>query len=201
MKVKLTKRQSQVLEVIRDFMSKNQIAPSVRELAKILEVTPSTVHKLLHILHSKGYIELKNNISRGIILKSELGNAVNIPVLGTIHAGNPVFSEEVYEGYLQIDSSLVTGDELFALNVEGDSMIGANILDGDKAILRKQESADSGDIVAAIIDGEITLKRFKIKANKAFLFPENEEFQPIEIFGGDIPVHILGKLVAVVRKY
>jgi len=197
---KLTRRQAEVLQEIRSFFRRERIAPTVRELASRLKVTPSTVHKLLRILREKGHIELRDNISRGIFLMQTPVTSVSVPILGHIPAGNPVLSEELYDGYLEIDSNLVPGGELFALRVDGESMIDANILDGDTAIIRQQEKADSGEIIAAMIDGKTTLKRLKITDNKSYLYPENPEFSPIEIIP-DSEVVILGKLVAVVRKY
>lgn len=198
---KLTKRQKEVLSEIKGFYRREKISPSVRELAGRLKVTPSTVHKFLRILRDKGYIELRDNISRGIILPKPMsGNSISVPVVGHIPAGNPVLSEEIYEGHIEIDSDMVPRGELFALKVEGDSMVGAYIMDGDTAIIRRQENADSGEIVAALVDGEATLKRLKVEQKKHFLYPENPEYDPIEL-NPDSDIQVLGKLVAVVRKY
>ncbi|RKZ31190.1 repressor LexA [bacterium] len=198
---KLTKRQNEVLREIKKFIKKEGISPSVRDLAGRLGKTPSTIHKLLRTLQDKGHIKLRDNISRGIVLTEKLSAAVMVPIIGRIPAGQPVFSEELYEGYIEVDSSLVPRGELFALRINGDSMVGANILDGDTAIIRKQEIAESGDIVAALVDGEATLKRFKLQKKKAYLCPENDNYEPIELTPDSTQVDILGKLVAVVRKY
>ncbi len=198
---KLTTRQGEVLRAIKSFIRNNRIAPSVRELASKLKVTPSTIHKLLRALKEKGHIELRDKISRGIVVIEEATYAVPVPILGRIPAGTPVLSEEFYEGYLELDSSLVPSGEIFALKVMGESMVGANILDGDTAIIRKQETAETGDIVAALVDGEATLKRFKVKGGTHYLFPENPDFSPIKLTGQGREACILGKLVAVVRKY
>ncbi len=198
---KLTKRQSEVLQEIKSHYRREKIAPSVRELAEKLKITPSTTHKLLRILQSKGYIELRDNISRGIVLpKAVSGNSIRVPVIGRIPAGNPVHAEEVFEGHIEIDPELVPRGELFALKVMGDSMIGASIMDGDTAIIRHQEDADSGEIVAVAIDGEATLKRLRINDSRTFLHPENTDFSPIEL-SPEQDIRILGKLVAVIRKY
>ena len=198
---KLTKRQRQVLNEIKNYFHKNKIAPSVRDLSSKLEVTISTIHKLLRTLKDKGYIDLKDKVSRGIILREQMTEVVSVPIVGYIPAGNPVISNELYDGYIEIDSSLVPGEDTFALHVSGDSMTGANILDGDIALLRKQDSAESGDIVAALVDGEATLKRFKYTDKGTFLFPENDDYQPIPLNTEKGSIFILGKLVAVIRKY
>jgi len=201
MSEKLTKRQSEVLREIRRFIRKEGISPSVRDLGARLKKTPSTIHKLLQSLSEKGYIIHKPSISRGILLNEPSKNAVHVPLLGQIPAGEPVISEELYDGYVQLDSTFVPKGELFALKVSGDSMVGANILNGDVAVIRKQENAQSGEIVAALVDGEATLKRLKNKKGKLFLLPENENYEPIELVPNKNEVNILGKLVAVVRKY
>ena len=198
---KLTPRQKEVLGEIKDFMRSESIAPSVRDLASRLDVTPSTVHKFLRTLAEKGYIELRQNISRGIILTDERGGAVSVPILGSIPAGSPVISEELYDGYIELDSSIAAGPESFALRVKGDSMTGANILDGDMAIITRRDTADSGEIVAALLDGETTLKRFAVRSGKPLLLPENDDYDPIDLEHQTGPVRILGVLTAVVRKY
>ncbi len=201
MNEKLTRRQKEVLLEIKSFYRREKISPSVRDLAGKLDITPSTVHKFLRILRDKGHIELKDNISRGIILpRATSGKSVRVPIVGHIPAGNPVVSDELYEGHLEIDSDMVPRGDLFALRVEGDSMTGAFIQDGDTAIIRKQENADSGEIVAVMIDGEATLKRFKVQDKRRFLYPENPEYSPIELTPEN-DIQILGKLVAVIRKY
>jgi len=198
---KLTKRQTQVLGEIRRFIREQKIAPTVRDLAGRLNVTPSTVHKLLRALREKGHIKLKEGLSRGIILPEPTASGVAIPLLGRIPAGEPTFAEENYEGYMELDSSFVPGGELFALKVKGDSMVGANIMDGDTAVIRKQDDAENGEIVAALVDGEATLKRFKRTGQKIELQPENEDYEPIPVDVEEMPLLILGKLVALVRKF
>ncbi len=198
---KLTKRQREVLNEIKSHYRREKMSPSVRELAAKLKITPSTTHKFLRILQDKGYIELKDNISRGIILPtSTSSNSIRVPIVGHIPAGNPVLSEELYEGHIEIDSEIVPRGNLFALKVEGDSMVGASIMDGDTAVIRQQEAADSGEIVAVAIDGEATLKRLRILEKRNYLYPENPDYSPIEL-SEDKDIQILGKLVAVVRKY
>lgn len=197
----LTEKQRDLLDKIREFTVEERLSPSVRDLGGRLKWSISTVFKQLRELRDKGYIELKENVSRGIVLKKPLSRTVLVPILGSIPAGEPVLSEEFYNGHIELDASFATGEGLFALKVEGDSMIGANILDGDTAIIRAQDDAQSGEIVAARIDGEATLKRFVIRSGKPMLCPENDKYRPIELSENRGPVRILGQLVAVLRRY
>jgi repressor LexA len=198
----LTQRQREVLDVIKNYFEAHKIPPTVRDLAGKLEITVSTAHKLLQVLKKKGWVDLKGHLSRGIILinNSPKPRTVSIPILGAIPAGSPVLSPETYEGEIEVDLSLVTGGELFALKVKGESMTGANIFDGDTAIIRKQEDAANGDIIAAMLDDEVTLKRLRKNGRKVFLMPENEKFSPIEIHPEN-SASVIGKLVAIIRKF
>ena len=197
----ITERQRELLDCIRDFIDGEGMSPTVRELAGRVHRSVSTVHKHLRELRDKGYIGLRGSVSRGIVLESRGRGTVIVPILGSIPAGEPVFSEERYSGHIELDASLIPNREVFALKVNGDSMIGANILDGDTAIIHAQNSAESGEIVAALVDGEATLKRLIVEKGKAVLRPENDKYKPIELGEKRGPVRILGRLVAVLRRY
>ncbi len=198
----LTPLQRKVYEVIKAYIEGNEIAPTIREIARIAGMSKSNVPNVLSILKKKGFIKAKHNTPRGISLTHIAApGTVNIPMLGTIAAGVPVFAPENYEGSILISEDFVPTGELFALTVSGDSMKGANILSGDMAIIKRDHVARNNDIVAALIDGEATLKRFYQREDVVWLMPENPEFKPIVITDEQIPFMILGKLVATIRKY
>jgi repressor LexA len=120
---------------------------------------------------------------------------VAIPILGRVTAGAPILAVENYDGHLALDPSLVKGDDVFALRVEGDSMIEAGILDGDYVLVRPQQSASNGDIVVALLDDEVTVKRFYREADGIRLQPENARLVPIRI----PDVRICGKVTGLIR--
>ncbi len=130
--------------------------------------------------------------------KAALSASREVPVLGRVAAGKPLWSEENFEEYLVIPDELGSG-KLFALRVKGDSMIGAGILEGDRVIVKQQSTAESGEIVCALIDGEATLKRFFKKGRVVTLKAENEKYPPITVSEGEF--RILGKVVGLLRKF
>ena len=153
-----------------------------------------TVRDYLKALENKGYLKRSEGLSRSIeLLRDTLSK---IPILGTIPAGGPDLAYENIEGYVELDDLLAGQSNLFALKVKGDSMVDAGILDGDIAIIKKQSSAYKGDIVAALIGDEATLKRLRYTKDAAYLEAANKNYPPIfENFA------IIGKLITIVRKY
>lgn len=153
-----------------------------------------TVRDYLKALENKGYLKRQSNIARSIeLLRDTLRK---IPILGTIPAGGPDLAYENIEGYVELDDLLAGKPDLFALKVKGDSMIDTGILNGDIAIIKKQSTAYKGDIVAALIGDEATLKRLRYTKDTAYLEAANKNYPPIfEEFS------IIGKLIAIVRKY
>lgn len=131
-----------------------------------------------------------------------LPDAREVPVLGKVPAGKPLLAEENIEGFLSVAREMAPGKEVFALKVKGDSMIEDGILDGDYVIIRRQETAENGDVVCAVMDGEATLKRFYKKGNIINLRPANKNYSPIVVSqekpGG---FRILGKLMGLTRKF
>ncbi|MFP4457993.1 MAG: transcriptional repressor LexA [Candidatus Zixiibacteriota bacterium] len=201
-KGELNKIERGVLEFIVRYKNENDIAPTIREIAGTLNMSKSHVPNILRSLQDKQYIEVLDGTPRGIVLKQKnFGKLISIPVIGTIAAGVPVFAAENYEGSFSISSDFVPNGELFALMVSGESMIGANIFDGDVAIIKREEIAQNGDIVAALVDGEATLKRFYRNKDVIWLMPENSDFKPVIITKEEGPLLVLGKLVATIRKY
>ena len=190
----LTLKQKKVLGFVMKRIHEN-MPPTIREIAQYMGFSSTgTVRDYLNALEKKGYLKRADNLARSIeLLRDTLRK---IPILGSIPAGGPDLAYENIEGYVELDDLLSGQADLFALKVKGDSMIEAGILDGDIAILRKQSTAYKGDIVAALIDNEATLKRLKYTKDTAYLEAANKNYPPIfEDFA------IIGKLITIVRKY
>jgi repressor LexA len=190
----LTAKQKRVLEFIKERVRQN-IPPTIREIGEHMGFkSTGTVRDYLKALESKGYLKRANNLARSIeLLRDTLSR---IPILGSIPAGGPNLATENIEGYVELDELLAGQSNLFALKVKGDSMVEAGIMDGDIAIIRKQSTAYKGDIVAALIGDEATLKRLKQTKEGTYLEATNKNYPPIfEHFS------IIGKLITIVRKY
>ena len=202
----LTARQREVLDAIRNYAWERGYPPSIRELGKLLGIRSLrgvTIH--LDALQKKGWIE-RESTSRSIRIllpvPSAAGSAqaVSVPLLGTIAAGRPLLAVENVESYISIPTEIESqGDELFALQVQGDSMIGDHILDGDTIIVKNQGHAENGDVVAALIDDEATVKRLDSKSSPAMLVPSNPNYDPINVVKEE--VRILGTVVGLIRTW
>lgn len=192
---KLTVKQKKVLEFITLRINEGRIPPTLREIMDYFKFSSlaSPRHHLKE-LAKKGYINLKRSLSRGIEL---LLPSYAIPVLGEISAGKPIEAIENIEGYLNLVNAFSGSRPLFCLRIKGDSMDGAGIMEGDLVIVRKQNDAESGQIVAALIDDEALVKRLKKKQGKAILRAENPAYPDVDLKDG----RILGKIVGVVRNY
>ncbi|MCK5833940.1 transcriptional repressor LexA [bacterium] len=201
MESKLTKKQQEVFDKILELIQDQGYSPTVREIGTALKKAPSTIHKIILTLENKGFISRRKGSSRGISVENQNRSTTFIPILGSIAAGDPIIAEEHFDGCIEIDSSIVGRGEHFALKVKGDSMIEANILDGDTAIIRSTPEARSGEIIAVLINNEATLKRLSLDNGQPMLYPENRAYQPIELTEKKGPVRILGRLTAVIRKY
>ena len=208
----LTSRQKQVLHLIRRHLVSSGAPPTIRELREGLSLKSLrgvTVH--LDALVRKGYIQRSRN-ARGIRLLRESGSGPRelaavtpvptlIPVVGRIAAGAPLLAEQHIEERLAVDPRFVPGPGCFAVRVHGDSMINAGISDGDYVMIRPQQEADNGQIVAVLIEGEATVKRFyRERGGKIRLQPENPALEPIFLNPRDQSVRILGKVVGLFRK-
>jgi len=203
---KLTTKQEKVLTFIQEIVEQN-LPPTIREIAQELGFSSTgTVRDYLKALEKKGYLKRGLNKSRSIELL-DLGSKAagtrfpGIPIIAHINAGRPDFAYEDILGYVNPDELFLgrlQENDIFALKVKGLSMIDAGILDGDIAIIKKQQTAQNGDIIAALLENnEVTLKRFKNKENKKiFLEAANKEFSPILK-----PFAVIGRLITVVRKY
>lgn len=200
----LTPRQRRILEVIRTTLRERGYPPTVREIGEAVGLTSSSsVHSQLANLERKGLLSKDPTKPRTIGLAAGGAPApggVPVPLLGRIAAGAPLLAEESIEEYLTVPLGFAEGVDHFALRVSGDSMIGAGILDGDIVVVRRQEDADPGDIVAALLPGpaedEATVKRLRRERGRVLLVPENPTLEPTEMRDG----RILGKVVAVLRK-
>lgn len=194
---KISAKQQLILEYIAEFTAQNGYPPSVREIgAEVGLRSPSTVHAHLKTLRDLGYIEKGDRKTRALSLTGAAGAVNKVPIVGQVTAGIPILAVEQIEGYIPMDLSGKYGEH-FALHIRGESMIGAGILDGDLIIVRKQETARSGQIVVALLEDEATCKRLKLDEDSVWLLPENPAFEPID--GRNCT--ILGVVVALHRQY
>lgn len=202
MKNTLTERQREIYEFIRETIAKRGIPPSMRELGEQFSIRSTNgVEGHLAALERSGYITRERGKSRGISLGAEARLSATIPLLGRVAAGTPVLSPENREGEVLVDLalfSLRSSHSLFALIVRGESMKDAHIMDGDTLLVHAQATAQNGEIVVALLDGEATVKRFHREKNGIRLQPENSAMKPIYLERGEF--RILGKAVGVIRK-
>jgi repressor LexA len=211
----LTERQRTILDVIRASVSTRGYPPSIREIGDAVGLTStSSVAHQLRTLERKGYLRRDPNRPRAVDVRGAddhpqtsvattdvagsdaLPEPTFVPVLGRIAAGGPILAEEAVEDVFPLPKELVGEGSLFLLKVVGESMVDAAICDGDWVVIRQQNVADNGDIVAAMIDGEATVKTFKRTRGQVWLMPHNPAFDPIP--GNEAAV--LGKVVTVIRK-
>jgi repressor LexA len=213
----LTERQRTILNVIRESVTSRGYPPSIREIGDAVGLTStSSVAHQLRTLERKGYLRRDPNRPRAVDVRGAdehaaaaaaapvtevagsdaLPEPTYVPVLGRIAAGGPILAEEAVEDVFPLPRELVGEGSLFLLKVVGDSMVEAAICDGDWVVVRQQNVADNGDIVAAMLDGEATVKTFKRAGGQVWLMPHNPAFDPIP--GNDATV--LGRVVTVIRK-
>ncbi|MEU4563777.1 transcriptional repressor LexA [Actinoplanes sp. NPDC023936] len=203
----LSERQRKILTVIQEWAVRYGYPPSTRELGEAVRLSPSTVSRHLRLLEEHGYLTRGRSMTRPIDVrmflgdiseKSEKGNTVGVPLLGTIAAGSPILAEAEPDAdeVLNLPRDLVGRGTLFSLRVQGDSMIDAAICDGDIVVVRQQPDAYNGDIVAAMIDEEATVKVFRRTRGHVLLEPRNPAYDVID---GDRAT-ILGKVVSVLRR-
>ena len=196
----LTTRQKQVFEFIKEYLETNGSPPTLREISSHIG-TAGTVTAIGHVnaLEKKGYIRRRGGSSRGIILTHSPSTAFSLPIVGKIRAGMLQPAIEDITGYLSVDNSLVKGDGCYFLKVEGDSMINKGILPGDSVLIRPQQVANNGEIVAVMVDGDATLKQFFREQDRILLQPANPNYEPIVILPGQGEVSIIGKMVGLYR--
>jgi repressor LexA len=208
----LTPRQQRVLTVIRDSIESRGYPPSMREIGQRVGLTSSSsVAHQLRVLEEKGFLKRDPNRPRALSVYSPadpltaedetgVGDAMPaptyVPMVGRIAAGGPILAEERVEEVMPLPKSLVGGGTLFLLEVSGDSMIDAAICNGDYVVIRQQPSAENGEVVAAMIDGEATVKTFQRRDGHVWLLPHNQAYDPID----GTHATILGKVTAVLRR-
>jgi len=196
----LTQRQRQVLEFITSFSDCSGYPPSQREIARHLNVSGTLpVMKHLSALERKGYIN-RENVNRGISLKKPVSRTISLPIVGTVRAGQLSTAIEDIQGFFSVDQMAVKGEDCFFLNISGDSMINAGILDGDLALVRPQVTAENKDTVVAMVDGEATVKWFYKEQDHIRLQPANSDMKPILVYPENGEVIIVGKVIGIYRR-
>ncbi len=192
--IEKTKNEEAVFAFIQKFITENGYAPCVREVCSACNIkSTATVFNIINRLKERGLLEKSEVKRRAIALKSK---TVSVPVVGTVAAGQPIFATENLEGYVSLPENFFVGGELFMLNVQGSSMIKIGMFDGDKVVVRKQSTAENGDIVVALVDDSATVKLFYKKDGKFILHPENDDMQDF-IFD---EVSVMGKVVGLIRN-
>jgi repressor LexA len=221
MRTPLTARQREVLEFIRQFLTRAGYPPTVREIGAHFGFVPRSVFDHLKALERKGYLKREPSKSRSLQILDPPGSVFpgspiaargsrlaapgssayrELPILGRVAAGQPLLSEQNLEGTSVVPQDWVNGDEAFLLKVQGESMIEAHICPGDQALVRRQSTAENGDIVVALLNDEATVKRIFFRPDGVVLQPENPAMLPIHVKPDAQRFQILGKVVGLLRK-
>jgi len=198
-------RKREIYNFIRQEITGRGRPPTIREIGARFDISSTNgVRYFLAKLESDGLIKRLANTARGISLAEHdvPGTARSLPILGRVPAGGPDYGEEYLDGHILVDERFVRGEDVFAVRVHGDSMIGAGIQDGDIAVVKRNPAPPSGEIVIAMIDDEVTLKRFVKKGGSIILKPENDMYEDIVLTRmADRDISIIGTLEAIVRNY
>jgi len=199
---KITPLQRETLEEICRYIDAKGYPPTVKELSVTFGISHSSVHERINQLVRKGYLKREGRKARGLTVvkrpKDMAADLVAVAVVRTVAAGEPVLAEGNIVGEVLIDAATVKSGEFFALRASGDSMTGAGINDGDLIIVRRQQLAENGDIVVAVLNGETTVKRLRLEDRRIELVPENPGLAPVKVRPED-DLRILGKVVG--RKH
>jgi repressor LexA len=197
----LTQRQREVFDFIREFIHTNRYPPTIREIATNFKFSVKGSFDHVKALAKKGYLRCHEGRSRTIEIlretEAEKEEVASVPLLGNVAAGKPLFAEENLQGYVRVPASSLRANKHFAVQVKGDSMKDAGIMDGDVVVVSHQNTAENGDIVVAMVDDAVTLKRFYIERNRVRLKAENPKYPPLFTQN----VRILGKLAFLMRTY
>ena len=198
----LTDRQRQVLDFVTFCLEQHGCPPTLREISSQIK-TKGTATAIAHLeaLERKGYLNRREGSSRGISIVGRSGGSVSVPIIGRVRAGQPTPAIEDIQGYCTVDMSWARASGCFFLRVEGDSMVDAHILNGDLVLIRPQQTAENGQIVVAMVDGEATLKRFYREADHIRLQPENSTMVPIIVRAGEAETVVVGTLLQTIRNY
>ena len=200
---RISTKQQEILEYIKEQILSHGYPPTVRDICQAVNLrSTSSVHAHLETFEKNGYIRRDPTKPRAIeIIDDEFNmsrrDMVNIPIIGTVTAGEPILATENIEGYFPVLADCLSQGTVFMLHVKGESMINAGILDGDSVIIRQQSTADNGDMVAALIDDSATIKTFYKEDGYIRLQPENDTMEPIIVDD----CAILGKVVALYRQF
>lgn len=205
MNPELTSEQQRVYSFIVKHRGETGFPPTVREIAVELGYkSPNNVRQHLRLIEQKGFLRLLPGKARGIEIIAAADDSGEqedgVPLIGAIAAGKPITAIENIDGYLKLDRTIFKGEGLFALRVKGDSMSGIGILDKDIVVVKPKIHAEDGEVVAAIVDEEATLKRFFKRGDHVILHPENPAYQD-RVFTSANSIRIAGKLIGVIRKY
>jgi repressor LexA len=196
----LTDRQKEVLDFISSYIEEHAYPPTIREIAESFSISVKGAYDHVKALEKKAYLRLGENRSRALELlgrnKPER-SVVEVPILGAVAAGRPITANENYSGSIHVPADMVRSSTCFALSVRGDSMKDIGIFHGDIAVIEQRQTAENGEIVVAMIDDAVTLKRFFRENNRVKLMAENPAYAPI--YTQD--VKILGRLRGLIRKY
>lgn len=202
---KLTKKQKRILDYIEKYLRENNYPPTLKEITEYFNLTIGTVQDHIYALERKGYIERRRDTARGIkiirnsegVLKPNVNEFDLIPIYGNVAAGEPIFANENINGYITIEKTPKGQKMHFALKVQGDSMIESGIYDGDIVVVKKQDTAEDGDIVIALIDEEATVKKLRKNTFRIYLEASNPFYKSII----NRPFKILGKVIELRRNY
>ena len=198
---KITSKQKEILEYIKETILKKGYPPTVREICEAVRLkSTSSVHSHLETLERNGYIRRDPTKPRAMeILDDTFGltrrEMVQVPMIGTVAAGLPILAEENIEEYFPIPAELLPNSQTFMLRIKGNSMINAGIFEGDRVIVEQTPTAENGDIVVALIDDSATVKRFYKEGDHYRLQPENDTMEPIIVSN----LNVLGKVIALCR--
>ena len=201
---KITPKQQEILDYIKNEILNRGFPPAVREICEAVNLkSTSSVHSHLEALEKNGYIRRDATKPRAIEIIDDNFNlvrreVVNVPIVGTVAAGQPVLAVENIEGYFPIPAEFMPSEQSFMLKVKGESMVNAGIFDGDQVLVKKQSTASDGDIVVALVDDGATVKTFYKEKGYYRLQPENDTMDPIIIHGD---LQILGKVFGIFRLY
>ncbi len=201
-KSQLTNRQKQIYNFISDRIRRAGSPPTIREIGQRFAISSTNgVRSILDALITKGYIRKKPGISRGLELnEDQISSYRTVPLVGSVPAGLPLLAEENSEGMYAVDESFLPTGDVFMLRVSGESMIEAGINDGDFVLVKKQEQAEAGEIVVAVIGGEATVKRYRPTQDAVILEPANSAFAPIEVSRDSGEFYLAGKVVGLMRR-
>lgn len=200
---KITEKQQEILDYMKSQIINRGFPPSVREICEAVSLkSTSSVHSHLESLEKNGYIRRDPSKPRAIEIVDDCYNLtrrelVNVPMVGTVTAGQPILAVENIEGYFPIPMEYMPNHETFMLRVKGESMINAGIFDGDQILVQKQSTANNGDFVVALIDDSVTVKTFYKENGYYRLQPENDTMDPIIVN----EVSILGKVIGLFRMF